>query len=93
MQYGKSSPLLNKAFQEKNIKEGQFFAPIHRFLKLHAAKGIIRKFPLEVHRALLFSPVLDLVNEYFQYAGRPRQIITEKLVLASCDSVIKGMLL
>src|SRR5580692_12074517 len=32
MQYGKSSPLLNTAFQERDIREGQFFAPIHRFL-------------------------------------------------------------
>ncbi len=40
MQYGKSSPLLNRAFQEKNIRQGQFFAPVHRFLKFHVSKGV-----------------------------------------------------
>jgi TetR/AcrR family transcriptional regulator, multidrug resistance operon repressor len=92
IRYGKSSPLLNKAFLEKNIQEGHFFAPVHRFLKRHVAEGIIRDFPQEVHRALLFSPLLDLVTEYFDYQERPKQIITEKLLLASCDVVIKGML-
>ncbi|MBL0740523.1 TetR/AcrR family transcriptional regulator [Chryseolinea lacunae] len=93
MQYGKSSPLLNKAFQEKNITEGQFFAPIHRFLKRHAKNGTIKSFPIAVHRALLFSPILDLVNEYFEHKDRPRQIVTEKVILECCDMVIKGMLL
>lgn len=93
IQYGKSSPLLNKAFQQKNIKEGQFFAPIHRFLELNVKAGIINNFPLQVHRALLFSPMLDLVNEYFDYQDRPKQIITEKVILACCESVIKGMLI
>jgi len=92
MQYGKSSPLLNKAYQEKNIKEGDFFAPIHHFLELNVAKGVIRSFPHEVHRALLFSPLLDLVNEYFDYTERPVQIITEEVILACCNVVIKGML-
>ena len=93
IQYGKSSPLLNKAFQQKNIKEGQFFAPIHRFLELQIEAGIINNFPLQVHRALLFSPMLDLVNEYLDYRDRPKQIITEKVILACCESVIKGMLI
>lgn len=93
IQYGKSSPLLNKAFQQKNIKEGQFFAPIHRFLELNVKAGTINNFPLQVHRALLFSPMLDLVNEYFDYQDRPKQIITEKVILACCESVIKGMLI
>jgi AcrR family transcriptional regulator len=92
MQYGKSSPLLNKAYQEKNIKEGDYFSPIHQFLEHNVAAGIIRSFPFEVHRALLFSPALDLVNEYFDYTQRPRQIITEEVLLACCDVVIKGML-
>lgn len=92
MQYGKSSPLLNKAYQEKNIKEGDFFAPVLRFLERHVATGFIRDFPHEVHRALLFSPALDLVNEYFDYTERPTQIITEDLLLACCEVVIKGML-
>ncbi|GAB3990210.1 TetR/AcrR family transcriptional regulator [Spirosoma daeguense] len=92
VQYGKSSPLLNKAFQENNIKEGQFFAPIHRFLKHHATQGTIKKFPNDVYRALLFSPVLELVNEYFDHQNRPKQIITEKMVADCCNVVIKGML-
>jgi len=89
--YGKSSPLLNNAYQKANIKEGQFFAPILSFLNRHAKAGIIRDFPQEVHRALLFSPLLDLVNEYFDYQQRPKQIITEELLAECCEAVIKGM--
>ncbi len=92
LQYGKSSPLLNKAFQKANIKQGQFFAPVHQFLKKNVAAGVIRDFPLDVHRALLFSPLLDLVNEYFDYKDRPKQIITEKIILECCEAVTKGML-
>lgn len=92
MLYGKSSPLLNKAFQEMDIQQGQYFSPIHRFLTLHVKKGVIKNFPFEVHRALLFSPVFDLVNEYFEHTDRPKQIITEKVLLDSCEAVIKGML-
>jgi TetR/AcrR family transcriptional repressor of multidrug resistance operon len=92
IQHGKASPLLNRAFQQKNIKEGDFFGPILRFLELNVAKGIIKDFPQEVHRALLFSPIIDLVNEYFDYQIRPVQIITDKLLLECCDTVIKGML-
>jgi TetR/AcrR family transcriptional regulator, multidrug resistance operon repressor len=91
MQYGKSSPLLNKAFQERDIREGQFFAPIHRFLAQQVSSGVILDFPFEVHRALLFAPLLDLVNEYFEYAERPRQIITEKLILDCCAITIKAL--
>jgi AcrR family transcriptional regulator len=92
MQYGKSSPLLNKAFQARNIQEGQFFVPIHKFLKRNVELGLIKDFPHEVHRALLFSPVFDLVNEYFDYLNRPEQIITDQLVLECCNMVIKGIL-
>lgn len=92
MQYGKSSPLLNNAFREKNIKEGMFFAPIHRFLKRKAKEGLIRDYPQQVHRALLFAPLLDLVNEYFEHQERDKQIITEKRVMECCDGVIRGML-
>jgi TetR/AcrR family transcriptional repressor of multidrug resistance operon len=92
MQYGKSSPLLNTAFQERGIREGHFFAPIHRFLARHVSKGVIVDLPFEVHRALLFAPLLDLVNEYFEHADRPQQIITEKLVLDCCAMTIKGLL-
>jgi TetR/AcrR family transcriptional repressor of multidrug resistance operon len=93
IQHGKASPLLNKAFQEHNIKEGQFFAPIQHFLEINMAKGIIKSFPHEVHRALLFSPLPDLVNEYFDYKARPTQIIAEKIILECCDVVIKGIML
>ncbi|SFQ47343.1 DNA-binding transcriptional regulator, AcrR family [Pseudarcicella hirudinis] len=92
IQHGKASPLLNKAFQKENIKEGHFFAPIHHFLALNMEKGIIRNFPDDVHRAMLFSPLLDLVNEYFDYLDRPVQIITEDVLLECCEAIIKGML-
>ncbi len=91
MQYGKSSPLLNKAYQEMNIKEGDFFAPVLRFLEQNVAKGVIKDFPHQVHRALLFAPALDLVNEYFDYLGRPKQIITDEVFMLCCEVVIKGM--
>lgn len=92
IQYGKSSPLLNRAFQQKNIKEGDYFAPVQQFLELQVKAGMIRDFPNEVHRALLFTPILDLVTEYFDYQERPGQIITEELMLEACEVVIKGML-
>lgn len=92
MQYGKSSPLLNKAFKDKNIIQGQFFAPIHRFTKLNEAKGLIKTFPLEVHRAMLFAPILDLINEYFEHIDRPKQIITEEIIMECCEMVIKASL-
>ena len=92
IQYGKSSPLLNKAFQQKNIRQGDFFSPFHQFLQRHVAENTIKNFPLEVHRALLFSPLLDLASEYFDYLERPVQIITEDILKESCEVVIKGML-
>lgn len=91
LQYGKSSPLLNRAFQQANIAQGQFFSPIHHFLRHHAETGFITDFPHDVHRALISSPLLDLVNEYFDHQSRPKQIITEKVLLACCETVIKGM--
>ncbi|QJD94882.1 TetR/AcrR family transcriptional regulator [Mucilaginibacter robiniae] len=92
MQYGKSSPLLNKAFQQENIQQGQFFAPINRFVQLKISQGIIKPFHDDVYRALLFSPLLDLVNEYFDYTERPVQIITDDVLIACCETVIKGLL-
>lgn len=92
IRYGKSSPLLNKAFQEKNIRQGAFFAPIHTFLKTNVQAGLIADLPHDVHRALLFSPIQDLVAEYFDHLDRPVQIITEKIILTSCEIVIKGIL-
>jgi TetR/AcrR family transcriptional repressor of multidrug resistance operon len=91
MQYGKTSPLLNRAYQEKNIKEGDYFGPVMRFLERQVAAGVIPDFPHEVHRAMLFSPIVDLVNEYFDYTERPRQIITDEVVMACCEMAIKGM--
>jgi AcrR family transcriptional regulator len=92
MQYGKSSPLLNKAFRERNIEEGHFFSPIHRFLAQKAKEGLIRDLPIDIQRAMLFSPLLDLVREYFEHAVRPKQIITEKVIVDCCGMVVKGML-
>jgi TetR/AcrR family transcriptional repressor of multidrug resistance operon len=91
IQYGKSSPLLNKAFQEKNIQQGEFFAPIHTFLKTNVEVGLIPDLPHDVLRALLFSPIQDLVAEYFDHLDRPEQIITEEVILTSCEIVIKGI--
>ncbi|WP_118976357.1 TetR/AcrR family transcriptional regulator [Taibaiella koreensis] len=91
MQYGRSSPLLNKAYQERDIGMGAFFAPIHRFLQRHVRAGLLPRYPHEVLRALLFAPLFDLVQEYFEYRDRPRQIITEKLVLDAAAAVIRGL--
>lgn len=92
MQYGKSSPLLNKAYQERDIKEGDYFAPIHQFLERNAKAGVIKKLPQDAYRAILFSPAFALINEYFDYLDRPRQIITDKVFSECCDTVIKGLL-
>lgn len=92
MQYGKSSPLLNRAYQVRNIKQGDFFAPVLRFLEKHMAKKTIKKYPFEVHRALLFAPIIDLANEYFEHEDRPQQIITDQIIADACQTVIKGML-
>ncbi|MBT2563966.1 TetR/AcrR family transcriptional regulator [Pedobacter sp. ISL-68] len=92
IRYGKSSPLLNKAFQEKNIQQGAFFAPIHTFLKTNVRAGLIADLPHDVLRALIFSPIQDLVAEYFDHLDRPLQIITEEVILTSCEIVIKGIL-
>jgi TetR/AcrR family transcriptional repressor of multidrug resistance operon len=91
MQYGKSSPLLNKAYQERNIEQGQHFTPIHQFLSRHIQAGLIPNFPLDVYRAMLFAPLLDLVNEYFDYCDRPQQIITKELILTCCQAVTNGL--
>ncbi len=93
MQYGKSSPMLNKAYQQKNIKQGDFFAPVVHFVELQVAAGAISDFPFDVHRAMLFSPLVDLVSEYFDHRDRPKQIITEEVILACCDVHIKGMMI
>lgn len=92
MQYGKSSPLLNKAYKERNITEGQFFTPVHQFAERHAAAGTIKNFPIQIFRALVFAPLLDLINEYFEHTDRPVQVITDELFQSSCDAVIAGIL-
>ena len=92
MRYGKSSPLLNKAYREKNIQQGHYFGPIHQFIEQHEKAGAIRTLPFDAHRALLFAPLLDLINEYFDYKERSEQIITPAVLMACCDSVIKGLL-
>lgn len=92
IRYGQSSPLLNKAYQKANIREGQFFVPVHDFLDCHMKAGLIPAFPIDVHRALLFSPLFDLVNEYFDHASRPQQIITGAVLDECCNVVIKGLL-
>ncbi|SHN39194.1 TetR/AcrR family transcriptional regulator [Chitinophaga sp. CF418] len=92
MQYGKSSPLLHKAYQERDIKEGDYFAPIHRFLERNAKAGVIKKLPQEAYRAILFSPAFDLINEYFEFQDRPKQVITDKVFSDCCEAVIKGLL-
>lgn len=92
IQYGKSSPLLNNAYKDQNIRQGDHFKPVHQFLKRHAEKGIIKDFPIDVYRALLFSPLLDLVGEYFDHQERSKQIITKAVLAACCQAVIKGIL-
>ena len=91
IQYGKSSPLLNKAYQAKNIKEGDYFKPVHEFLSRNVKNGTIPDLPSEVHRALLFSPVMELANEYYDSLQKPKQIITETMLMSCCAIVIKGM--
>ncbi|NCD70034.1 TetR/AcrR family transcriptional regulator [Mucilaginibacter agri] len=93
IQYGKSSPLLNKAYQKRDIKQGDFFGPIISFLDRNMQAGIIKKFPHDVYRALLFSPILELINEYFDYTERPQQIITDEVILACCEAITKGVTL
>lgn len=92
IRYGQSSPLLNKAYQSAGIRQGQYFAAIHEFLQRHIAEDRIVKLPRDAYRALLFPSTLELAAEYFDYAERPRQIITEKLVLECCEVVIRGLL-
>ena len=87
MQYGKTSPLLNKAFQEKNIRQGQFFSPVHRFLERHVRKAL----PFEAQRALFSAPLMDLIHEHFEYSDRPEQIITEKIIIICCETVVKSL--
>jgi TetR/AcrR family transcriptional repressor of multidrug resistance operon len=92
MLHGKSSPLLNKAYKEKNITEGDYFGPVKSFLKINVENGCIPDFPHAIHRALLFSPLQDLIAEYFDHQERSVQIVTPAMFSACCDTVIKGLL-
>lgn len=92
LQYGKSSPLLNKAFKERNIQEGDYFAPVHQFLEQHMRKHVIRKLPVAIYRTLLFAPLLEFVGEYFDHLDRPKQIITRKVLSQCLDMLIAGIL-
>lgn len=92
MQYGKSSPLLVRAFQQQNIVEGSSFKPIHQFLARHTAAGLIIDLPFQVQRALLFAPLFDIINEYFEHIDREQQIITDKVCSDACNAVIKSVL-
>lgn len=92
LQYGKSSPLLNKAYQQKNIKQGDYFQLILRFWELNIEAGVIKNFPHDVLKALLSAPLLDLVSEYFDYEERPQQIITEEMIIQCSEAVVKGLL-
>jgi AcrR family transcriptional regulator len=93
IRHGKSSPLLNRAYQQANIQEGYFFAPIRQFFQLNVSAGIIKSLPHDVLRALLFSAIFDLVTEYFDYQDRPTQIITQQTILDCCDVLIKGIMI
>ena len=92
LQYSRTSPLLNKAYQQQHIRQGQFFAPIHRFIAVNIKAGTIKNFHFDVYRAMIFPVLLELVSEYFDYTGRPKQIITEKVLLECCATVIKGIM-
>lgn len=91
--YGRSSPLLNKAFQERNMKEGSHFQPIRQFLQRQITIGNIRDLPFPVLRALLFSPLLELMIEYFDHQTRDIQIVTPAVIEQCCESVIMGIMI
>lgn len=92
IRYGKSSPMLNNAFRNRNITEGMFFAPVHQFLQRHIAAGHIMDFHRDVYKALLFAPIFDLAGEYFDHRERAEQIITEQVINECCEALIKGAL-
>jgi AcrR family transcriptional regulator len=93
LMYSKSSPLLVAAFSRARIEQGQHFQPIAAFLGQHARRGVIRKVRYEVARALLFAPLLDLVQEYFEHLDRPRQLVTEALIRSTATAAAASLLL
>ncbi|NIG55127.1 TetR/AcrR family transcriptional regulator [Chitinophaga sp. Cy-1792] len=92
LQYSKTTPLLHKAYQERNIRQGDHFQAIHTFFQRHAAAGLIPVLPMDVYRALLQAPLQELVREYFDHSTRKQQIITDQVVADCCEMVIKGLL-
>lgn len=92
MLYGKSSPLLNRAFQQMDIREGDYFSPIHQFLQRHTASNVIPDLPMQVQRAMLFAAFFDLMNEYFDCLDRPVQIVTEETMRTCARILVNGML-
>ncbi len=93
IQYGKSSPLLNKAYQSYSISEGQYFKPIRLFIDLHIGRQTIHPMPYDIYKAILFAPIFDLMQEYFDYQIRPDQIITEDRMIQCADVIIKGIMI
>jgi TetR/AcrR family transcriptional repressor of multidrug resistance operon len=87
MQYGRTSPLLNQAYRERNIEEGMFFAPVHRWIARLVGLGKIPDLPIAAYRALLFAPMLDLIQEHFEHA----EVTTEDLFWTCCQTLIKGI--
>ena len=87
MQYGRSSPLLNQAFRERNIEEGMFFGSVHSWVGSLAQKGVIPDMPMAAFRALTFAPLLDLIQEHFEHPA----VITEDLFWNCCQTLIKGI--
>ncbi|MFB6454211.1 TetR/AcrR family transcriptional regulator [Chitinophaga sp. Hz27] len=92
LQYSKTTPLLNKAFHERNIRQGDHFQAIHQFYERHAAAGRIPTLPMDVYRAMTAAPMESLLYEYFDHIGREEQIITDQVVADCCEMVIKGLL-
>lgn len=89
MQYGRSSPLLNQAYRERNIQEGMYFGLVHQWVAALTGKGVIRDMPMPAFRALTFAPLLDLIQEHFEHPA----VITEDLFRTCCQTLIKGILL
>ncbi|MBC9932171.1 TetR/AcrR family transcriptional regulator [Chitinophaga qingshengii] len=93
MQYGKISPLLNRAFLERDIKEGDYFTEVHTFLNKQIKKGVIKSFSIGIYRSLLFAPVMELVSEHFDHLDRSSKLVTPEVFEACLQAVIDGVLL
>ncbi len=91
MQYGKISPLLNQAFLERNIQQGDHFGMVHLFIRKQIEKGTIKKFDITVYRTLLFAPLFELIAEYFDHLNTPQQLVTAKVLESCLLSVVQGV--